>query len=133
MDFIEQQMSTRRGAIMQLIRPAVLLYVVFWYILGIFFVERSFSFDFISSMTILAFVCVYAAGNVLNDYFDKDIDAASDKQRPLQTKSVSEKEILRLYYILSVIGIFVSAWAGFTVLYATVIVLILGVLYSHSY
>src|SRR5690606_31208615 len=44
----------------------------------------------------LASVCLYAGGVVLNDYFDRDIDAVERPERPIPSGRIHERDALKL-------------------------------------
>ncbi|MGE3271765.1 MAG: UbiA family prenyltransferase [Chloroflexota bacterium] len=44
----------------------------------------------------IASVCLYAGGVVLNDYFDRDIDAVERPERPIPSGRIHERDVLKL-------------------------------------
>ena len=61
--------------------------------------------------TLLLFVIVAlitSAGNVINDYFDADIDAVNRPDRPIPSGSVSRESAIRFALVLFVAGVFFS-------------------------
>src|SRR4051812_26307866 len=44
----------------------------------------------------IASVCLYAGGVVLNDYFDRDVDAVERPERPIPSGRIHERDALKL-------------------------------------
>jgi len=60
-----------------------------------------------STNLLLAFITSFtltAASMAINDYYDRDIDAINEPQRPIPSGAISPKEALFLAVVLSVIG-----------------------------
>jgi len=53
-----------------------------------------------------------AAGNIINDYFDRDVDAINEPRRPLPSGSVSLTQTISFAIILCSLGIFFAAQTG---------------------
>lgn len=64
-----------------------------------------------------------AAGNIINDIFDIEIDKINRPQRPLPSEKISTKEAYILYSLFTVISILLSLWLDLSAL--------LIVLFSH--
>jgi geranylgeranylglycerol-phosphate geranylgeranyltransferase len=64
-----------------------------------------------------------AAGNIINDIFDIEIDKINRPQRPLPLKKISIKEAYILYSLFTVISLLLSLWLNLSAL--------LIVLFSH--
>ncbi|RLG88309.1 MAG: MFS transporter [Thermoprotei archaeon] len=75
---------------------------------------------------------ISAAGYVINDYFDIEIDKLNKPYRPLPSGRVSPSEAYRLSIALFIIGIALSAWIGIVVLLFTVANAILIYIYSYK-
>ena len=59
-----------------------------------------------------ASVCLYAAGVVLNDYFDRDVDAVERPERPIPSGRIRERDALKLGALLLGAGCVLAAGAG---------------------
>lgn len=59
-------------------------------------------------LIIILSVCIAAAGNIINDYFDYDIDVINKPNKVVVQKIISKKWILFWYALLNIIGIALS-------------------------
>jgi 4-hydroxybenzoate polyprenyltransferase len=73
---------------------------------------------------------IYAAGCVLNDLCDRQIDAKERPERPIPSKRVSVKEAFMLTSILFVLGILAALLAGIHSFYTAVVLIFLVVSYD---
>lgn len=95
-------------AFLRLIRPVNCLIMGFAVLVGMVVATQGFSFGenwvlgFTTGFTFLA------AANVINDYYDRKIDAVNKPHRPIPSGLVSPREALVYAYILSGVG-FISA------------------------
>jgi len=48
------------------------------------------------ALLMMASVCLYAGGVVLNDYFDRDVDAVERPERPIPSGRIGERDALKL-------------------------------------
>ncbi len=64
------------------------------------------TFEF--SLLVIATLCIAAAGNIINDIYDVEIDKINKPNKVLIGKKVSEKSANRLFIILNVIGVFIG-------------------------
>jgi len=65
-----------------------------------------------SPWLLLSTACLYAGGIVLNDYFDRDIDAVERPERPIPSGRVSEMQAMQLGAGLLLLGIVLAAFSG---------------------
>ena len=117
--------------IVQLIRPASIFYILFWYVIGCWFAQYALPVDYLWITTAISFGFVFSAGYVLNDYFDVQIDTFNKRGRPLEKNSISPQEVFSMYWIFTGAGLVTSVIAGGEVVLSSVLVILLGVLYSH--
>lgn len=61
------------------------------------------NFGFI--LLVLSTICIAAAGNIINDIFDRDIDLINKPEKVIVGKSISEKTAYNLFIILNVTGV----------------------------
>jgi geranylgeranylglycerol-phosphate geranylgeranyltransferase len=77
----------------------------------------------------LAGFLLLASSMVLNDYFDREIDAINDLTRPLPSGIVKPREALSFALILGSIGLLSAAYTGF----ATLLIAIVSIMIMASY
>ena len=63
-------------------------------------------------LLLIASVCHYWTGMILNDYFDRDIDAKERPGRPIPSGRISASVALRLALALNVAGLVAAACVG---------------------
>jgi 4-hydroxybenzoate polyprenyltransferase len=68
----------------------------------------------------LASVCLYAGGVVLNDYFDRDVDAVERPERPIPSGRIHARDALRLGVRLLGLGCVFAVGVGIPSLIAAV-------------
>ena len=95
--------------------------------------------EFISSQVVTARAAFYgfaagflllAASMILNDYFDREIDAINEPNRPLPSGSVKTSEAMSFALILVSLGLLASANTGFPTLLLAMLSLIIMVSYN---
>lgn len=59
-----------------------------------------------------ASVCIYWTGMILNDYFDRDIDAQERPRRPIPSGRIAAGTALKLGVMLNIAGLGLAACAG---------------------
>ncbi len=57
------------------------------------------------SLLVIATLCIAAAGNIINDIYDLEIDTINKPQKVLIGKSISENVANKLFIILNIIGV----------------------------
>ena len=65
------------------------------------------------AMLVGASACFYLAGMVLNDFFDRDVDARQRPQRPIPSGRISSGEARSIGTVLMVLGLVLSWTAGY--------------------
>src|SRR5712671_2789364 len=70
---------------------------------------------------VLAGVCLYAGGMVLNDYADRTIDAVQRPERPLPRGDVRPQTALALGLALLLLGCLLSSWLPYHLLMAALV------------
>jgi len=115
-------------AFLRLIRPVNCVMMGIAVIVGASLVS---SLDFSTSL-LLGFITSFtltAASMVINDYYDKDIDAINEPQRPIPSGAISPKEALLLALVLSVIGFVAALGTNLQCLIVAVIAWVVSVTY----
>jgi len=97
-------------AYLRIIRPINLLLIAFVQCIikfGLFVplnVETALSpFQFL--LLVFATICIAAAGNVINDIYDVDIDMINKPERVIVGEKISEKTAYNYYFVLTVTGV----------------------------
>ncbi|HYB83820.1 MAG TPA: UbiA family prenyltransferase [archaeon] len=95
--------------------------------------------EFISSQVVPARAAFYgfgagflllAASMILNDYFDREIDAINEPSRPLPSGSVQSSEALSFALILAALGLLSAASTGTPTLILAIISLLIMISYN---
>lgn len=71
-----------------------------------------------------------AAAMVINDYYDRDIDAINEPQRPIPSGLISPKEALTYAFILEIVGLVAAALTNLTCLIITIATILLSIFYT---
>ena len=91
--------------------------------------------NFNFALLVMATLCIAAAGNIINDIYDVDIDRINKPKRVLIGKSISEKNANYLFIILNVIGVGIGFYLANTVgkaNFAVLFVIISSLLYIYA-
>ncbi len=73
-----------------------------------------------------------AAGNIVNDYFDRDVDAINEPGRPLSSGSVSLAQAISFAIILCSLGLLFAAQTGIWTSILAVISLVVMIVYNSG-
>lgn len=87
------------------------------------------------AILVLSTVLIAAAGYIINDYFDVEIDTANGKENFIATGKVSEKIARALFYVFSIAGILIGAYFSYEVRlrpYFLINLLTVGLLYFYA-
>ncbi|MCJ7554455.1 MAG: geranylgeranylglycerol-phosphate geranylgeranyltransferase [Ignavibacteriaceae bacterium] len=112
----------------KLFRPVNCL-ITFLSVIVAAFIASFNSFPFVAVFfAAVAASLVTAAGNVINDYYDIEIDKISHPERPLVTGVINKNKVIIIYTILNFIALLISFWISpiaFGFVLFTVILLLL--------
>ena len=112
------------SALLRLMRWPNLLFVVltqflFWYfVLPVAFTQNNSEYESMNLsaeifwVLVLASVLIAAAGYVINDYFDVDIDQINKSSKVIIGKFINKKSAIVLYTLLSLAGLALSWYVG---------------------
>ncbi|MCL6579915.1 MAG: geranylgeranylglycerol-phosphate geranylgeranyltransferase [Candidatus Bathyarchaeota archaeon] len=96
----------KAGEFLKLIRPANCILMGFAVIVGVALANEAVLFN-ASQQVLLGFITAFtltAASMVINDYYDREIDAINEPQRPIPKGTVKPREALFFAFILTAIG-----------------------------
>jgi len=114
----------------KLIRPNICLLSVFGLIVGLFLAKLPVNFWI---LPILAVFLISASGNVINDFFDFEIDKINRPDRPLPSGRISRKRTFIFYFILSSTGLIISLFISLNFFIFALFNSILIFLYSFKF
>lgn len=95
-------------AILNITRPVNVLITFTVVIVAAIISSDSFKWSTVIFLAGLSAAIVTGGGNVINDYFDYEIDKINRPNRPLPLGLISRKEALSIYFVLSVLSILLS-------------------------
>ncbi len=66
-------------------------------------------------LILIASVCIAAAGNIINDYFDLNIDLVNKPSKVIIEKYIKRRWAIVLHMLLSLTGFFLSFYVGYKI------------------
>lgn len=93
----------------ELIRPNICLLSVFGLVVGLLLVEVPLDFWL---LPIFGVFLISASGNIINDFFDLEIDKINKPERPLPSGKISKKEAIIFYLVLGLTGLIISGFVS---------------------
>jgi len=120
----------RLGGFLLIIRPVNCLMIGFSVLIGQFLAGEDIP---VFPDSILGFTTAFtlaAAAMVINDYYDREIDAINEPGRPIPSGTVSPVEALAYATILEIIGLVAAALSNQKCLVITVITILVSILYN---
>lgn len=111
-----------------------------FYLIKPFFFNYKFAIDHsLSDLEFLLFIaailCVAAAGYIINDYFDIDIDRVNKPERMLVGRIFGRMEAFRLHVVFNAAGVllgFLSAWLAGNIKLGFIFAVTAGVLWFYA-
>lgn len=91
---------------------ALMRYAIMMPILSVYHIELQLPFTAFLSYT-LATMLVAAAGYIINDYFDRDLDIVNRPSQVIIGKKIPADKIMVLYWTLNIIAIIIAGYAAF--------------------
>lgn len=64
-------------------------------------------------LLVVASVCIAAAGYVINDYFDENIDQVNKSSRVIVGRFINRRSAILLHALLSLVGLLLSVYIGY--------------------
>lgn len=94
----------------QLIRFPNLLMIIFTQVLVKYHLFKPFGLDvtltdFNFALLVISMVCLAAAGNIINDIYDRKTDAINKSQKLIIGNHISEKVAYNMFFILNILGV----------------------------
>ncbi len=83
-----------------------------------------------AALGFLSVFCVSAAALILNDYFDLESDRINAPERPLPAGLVTERDVVLLFMIVTLVGFVASALISVRALATVMVVWAVGLLYN---
>ena len=117
-------------SIFEITRPVNLLFTVLVVFVAIIICSNDFIFNTTILLAISAAGFVTAAGNIINDYFDFEIDKINRPKRTIPSGRISKKEALILFIIFSTASLILSFLVSIEASFVVIITLILLFFYS---
>ena len=115
---------------LELVRLNICLLSVFGLIVGFLLVKLPLNFWI---LPILAVFLISASGNIINDFFDFEIDKINKPERPLPSGRVSKKRASLFYFVLSLAGLTISFFVSLNFFILALFNSILIFLYSKKF
>lgn len=87
------------------------------------------------ALLVIATLCIAAAGNIINDIYDVEIDRINKPKKVLLGNKISERTANRLYIILSIIGVAIGFYLSNHIekpVFAALFVFFSALLYLYS-
>mgnify|MGYP001041853997 CR=1 FL=1 len=114
----------------KLTRPLNCFITAFVVFVGGIISSKIDSFNIILLLASVTAAIVAASGNVINDYFDIEIDKISHPDRPLASGKITPASSLKYYSFLVLISLAISLFLNIKLFAITILVLIILFLYS---
>ena len=122
--------TSKLKAFVFLIRPANVIITFFVVIVGAIICATEVYSGYIILMAALSAALTAAAGNVINDIYDKEADKINHTDRPLAKGIVSDKNAWAEYFVLTFLAVLISAFINQTAFAIVGLTSILLYLYS---
>ncbi len=87
------------------------------------------------TLLVIATICIAAAGNIINDIYDVEIDKINKPEKVLIGKKISESNASRLFIILNVIGVAIGFYLANSIEksgFAALFIIISALLYLYA-
>jgi 4-hydroxybenzoate polyprenyltransferase len=130
----------------RLLRPinlviiAATMYIMRWLVIYPLINNQAFSMDFQLShldffMSVMVMVCLAAAGNIINDYFDLKVDRINKPNRIIVGNTVKRRVAMASHHVINVLAVLLGiclAWRYDQLVLAVVPVFMAGSLWYYS-
>lgn len=117
---------------LELIRPVNCIMAAIAVLVGYCLALGFFAFNEPVLLAMISAFLICGAGQAINDYFDRKVDAHLKRSRPIPSKRISTRTVKWFVLALFVVGILAGAFAGWLLFGIALIVSLLLFLYSAS-
>jgi geranylgeranylglycerol-phosphate geranylgeranyltransferase len=93
---------------LNILRPSIGLLTIFGLLIGFLVSEPSKLSQHLTFAVAAAFL-ISSSGNVINDYFDFEIDRINRANRPLPSGGIARKNALRYFGLLNILGLLLAS------------------------
>jgi len=121
------------NGLLQLIRPVNCAMMGFAVIVGASFVEKEIFSPEVSINLLLGFTTSFVltgSSMVINDYYDRQIDAINEPSRPIPSDLVSTREAVSLAFVLGMTGLAAALMTNVSCLLIAIIAWIISAIYN---
>lgn len=122
----------KTNAYIKITRPINIIFTFIVVLVSIFICSKEFAFTTIVFIASLTAALVAAGGNIINDYFDAEIDEINKPNRPIPSGSISKKNAVIYYLSLTIIALAISSFIS-TNAFAVVIITSLTLFFYSKY
>lgn len=119
---------------LELLRPSNIIILFFGTLLGAFVAVGNIAFSRIETFLAgISAILIGGAGNVINDYFDVEIDRINKPRRPLARGAIARQQALRYWLILNAFAVVISGFLHSLNLFTALITIPLLYIYSRYF
>lgn len=125
-------MTGKPAGFLRLIRPVNCLMMGFAVLVGVALAARSIS-PILWQTLICGFITGFtltAASMVINDYYDREIDAVNEPHRPIPSGAVKPREALAFAFVLTAVGFIAAFFTSFFCLVTAAMAWVVFVVYT---
>ena len=125
------KLTKKLKAVVKISRPSNVLISTLTIFIGVIIFSKD---EINIALAIIAGLCgglIDAGGNIINDYFDVEIDRINKPERPLPSGSISKHEALALYIISTLTGIILGL--NLDTISSAIVILSALVLFMYSF
>lgn len=121
------------SALLEMSRPHGMITPLCACYAGLYLAGQGFPafFDMLGAFAII--ILVWFGGVILNDYYDYRVDSITDRYRPIPSGRITQKEALYAAIILLVLGFMSSLVFSINLMFVTVALIILAILYNSRF
>jgi geranylgeranylglycerol-phosphate geranylgeranyltransferase len=119
-------------AVVKIIRPINVAITLITVIIAGYFCSLKNSISNSVLLASFSAAMIVAAGNLINDYFDLEIDKINRPTRVLPSQRLTPKTILILYFLLTTIGFILTLYINTNTMFIAIAAILLIFFYSYK-